>query len=39
MAAPIQSPAECEVRSVITIFQRKRWTSSGNSQASCCCLW
>jgi len=22
-----------------TISQRKRWTSSGNSQTDCCCLW
>ena len=22
-----------------TISQRKRWTSSGNSQTNCCCLW
>jgi len=38
MAAPIQSPAKCEVHPV-TISQRKRWTSSGNSQTNCCCLW
>jgi len=37
MAAPIQSPAKFEVR-CHTISQRKRWTSSGNSQTDCCCL-
>jgi len=22
-----------------TISERKTWTSSGNSQTNCCCLW
>jgi len=34
-------PKSCQMRSAFpyTISQRKRWTSSGNSQTNCCCLW
>jgi len=39
MTAPIQSPAKSEVRSVIRFLNAKRWTSSGNSETNCCCLW
>jgi hypothetical protein len=39
MAAPIQSPAKMRGAFRHKIYQRERWTSGGNSQTNCCCLW
>jgi hypothetical protein len=39
MTAPIQSPAKCEVRSVIGFLNAKCERPAGNSQTNCRCLW
>jgi len=39
MAAPIQKSRQMRGAFRHTISQRKNWTSSGNSQTNCCCLW
>jgi len=39
MAAPIQSPAKCEVRSVIRFLNAKGERPAEIHKQICCCLW